>query len=176
MTNKDLVILILAAGRGTRLKSSFAKVLHAAGVLETDALALRTKSLAVWRQTLSAKVAGSRNLWDETSADRVGALAAGRDWPFVMLSSIASLSPPLAAGQSDYAAANRYQRALAQELAAAPDFAAGAARTTRTPNAPNQYRAIVSRCTPIAHSPPLRRQRAGFCCSAARMNSVEPRC
>jgi bifunctional UDP-N-acetylglucosamine pyrophosphorylase / glucosamine-1-phosphate N-acetyltransferase len=31
MTNKDLVILILAAGRGTRLKSSFAKVLHAAG-------------------------------------------------------------------------------------------------------------------------------------------------
>ena len=31
MTNQDVAILILAAGRGTRLKSSLAKVLHAAG-------------------------------------------------------------------------------------------------------------------------------------------------
>jgi bifunctional UDP-N-acetylglucosamine pyrophosphorylase / glucosamine-1-phosphate N-acetyltransferase len=30
-TNKDVAMLILAAGKGTRLKSSFAKVLHAAG-------------------------------------------------------------------------------------------------------------------------------------------------
>ena len=93
-------------------------VIHAAGVLETDELALRTKSLAGWRQTLAAKVAGSRNLWQQTAADRGQSLAAGRDWPFVLLSSIASLSPPLAAGQSDYAAANRYLRALAHELSA----------------------------------------------------------
>ena len=31
MANKDLVVVILAAGKGTRLKSSLAKVLHAAG-------------------------------------------------------------------------------------------------------------------------------------------------
>src|SRR5712672_4484926 len=31
MPNKDVVIVILAAGRGTRLKSSLAKVLHPAG-------------------------------------------------------------------------------------------------------------------------------------------------
>ncbi|MBI2684240.1 MAG: SDR family NAD(P)-dependent oxidoreductase, partial [Actinobacteria bacterium] len=109
-----LVAEIHAAGQ------SLDGVIHAAGVLETDELALRTKSLAVWRQTLAAKVAGSRHLWQETSADRGQSLSAGRDWPFVLLSSIASLSPPLAAGQSDYAAANRFQRALAHELSAEP--------------------------------------------------------
>jgi bifunctional UDP-N-acetylglucosamine pyrophosphorylase / glucosamine-1-phosphate N-acetyltransferase len=31
MANNDLVVLVLAAGKGTRLKSSFAKVLHSAG-------------------------------------------------------------------------------------------------------------------------------------------------
>ncbi|MGE4153479.1 MAG: KR domain-containing protein, partial [Phycisphaerales bacterium] len=106
-------------------------VIHAAGVLETDQLALRTKSLAVWRATLAAKVAGSRALWELTAADRQAALAAGRDWPLVLLSSIASLSPPLAAGQSDYAAANRYQRALAHELSVtAHDSSAARPRVT----------------------------------------------
>jgi len=31
MPNKDLAVVILAAGKGTRLKSSLAKVLHRAG-------------------------------------------------------------------------------------------------------------------------------------------------
>ena len=31
MKNKDLAVVILAAGKGTRLKSSLAKVLHRAG-------------------------------------------------------------------------------------------------------------------------------------------------
>ena len=31
MPNKDVVMVILAAGKGTRLKSSLAKVLHPAG-------------------------------------------------------------------------------------------------------------------------------------------------
>ena len=31
MANKDLAVVILAAGKGTRLKSSLAKVLHRAG-------------------------------------------------------------------------------------------------------------------------------------------------
>ncbi|MBX7168987.1 MAG: SDR family NAD(P)-dependent oxidoreductase [Pirellulales bacterium] len=82
-------------------------IFHAAGLLDRERLALRTKTpetvAAVWQP----KLAGS---W------LLAALAKDFISELVCFSSISALSGTLAAGQADYAAACRYQVALAEHL------------------------------------------------------------
>lgn len=84
-------------------------VVQAAGVLDSDHLALRAKTPESFAAVLAPKVRGSWNLAQELR---------GRfpsTW-FVLLSSVSCLSAPLGAGQSDYAAASRFQWHLAHWL------------------------------------------------------------
>ena len=117
-------------------------VLHTAGQLDLQRLALRTKTPESFAQVLAAKVAGSCLLWQALQPPRL-----------VLFSSIGSLSAPLAAGQSDYAAANRFQRDLAQAFGAPAVQAvilsesgrvrrarAGPGRSDRTPARPGPLR------------------------------------
>ena len=76
-------------------------LLHAAGTLDLERFALRSKTPGSFAAVLSPKVVGTCRLW-RCCAQRL-----------ILFSSIGSLSAPLAAGQSDYAAANRFQRDFA---------------------------------------------------------------
>lgn len=84
-------------------------VVQAAGVLDSDRIALRAKTPDSFAAVLAPKVAGSWNIAHELR-DRYPSA-----W-LVLLSSISCLSAPLAAGQSDYAAASRFQWSLAAWL------------------------------------------------------------
>lgn len=83
-------------------------VLHAAGIIDVDRLSLKSKTLDSMRAVLAPKVEGSA---------RIAALARDRSAETcVFFSSIATLSSALGAGESDYAAACRYQNELARHL------------------------------------------------------------
>ena len=88
-----------------------AGVVHAAGLGDAEHPAFVQKPLANIRAVLAPKVAGLRAL------DR--ALGDGPLEFFVLFSSVATQAPLLAAGLSDYAAANAFMEAYARERAAA---------------------------------------------------------
>ena len=85
-------------------------VFHAAGVLDAQQLALRTKTLESFQSVLAAKIDGSWRLWQASQPYQPRC--------FVMLSSVSAIAGALAAGQSDYAVANRFQIDLAEALQA----------------------------------------------------------
>ena len=63
MANKDVVLVILAAGKGTRLKSSLAKVLHPAGgrsLVELRLVSGRKHQIRVQLANLGCPVLGDR--------------------------------------------------------------------------------------------------------------------
>jgi len=83
-------------------------VLHLAGIVDTDRLALRTKTPESLRAVLGPKLSGSWLLAE--AARELGCQT------IVFFSSIASLSGPLGAAESDYAAACRFQNTFAEHL------------------------------------------------------------